>query len=127
MCSNRLPTLSLYWSQRESFGNSTIKKSISCDRYKLLSLKLYFAHPVKPDNPSKMYYVDKFIDCLKSAFQRARSDLTFQSFDESIVKFKGRSALKQFLPLKPIKRGIKLWCRCDSVTGYCYDLNVYSG
>ena len=31
------------------------------------------------------------------------------------------------MPLKPVKRGIKLWCRCDSDTGYTYDLNVYSG
>lgn len=31
------------------------------------------------------------------------------------------------MPLKPVKRGIKLWCRCDSESGYTYDLNVYSG
>ncbi len=85
-----------------------IKKSILRDRHKLLSSKFYFEHLMKSDNPSKTYYIDEFIDCLKSALQRARSDSTFQSLDESTVKFKGRSALKQFLPLKPIKRGIKL-------------------
>lgn len=44
-----------------------------------------------------------------------------------MAKFKGRSSLKQYLPLKPIKRGIKIWERCDAKTGYTYDLNVYSG
>lgn len=44
-----------------------------------------------------------------------------------MAKFKGRSSLKQYLPLKPIKRGIKIWERCDSLTGYVYDFNIYSG
>ncbi|XP_050297246.1 piggyBac transposable element-derived protein 4-like [Anthonomus grandis grandis] len=44
-----------------------------------------------------------------------------------MVKFKGRSALKQYLPLKPIKRGIKVWERCDSQSGYVYDMNIYCG
>ena len=44
-----------------------------------------------------------------------------------MAKFKGRSTLKQYLPLKPIKRGIKIWVRSDSLTGYAYDLNIYCG
>lgn len=44
-----------------------------------------------------------------------------------MTKFKGRSALKHYLPLQPTKRGIKIWERCDSNTGYVYDLNIYSG
>jgi hypothetical protein len=44
-----------------------------------------------------------------------------------MAKFKGRSTLKQFLPLKPIKRGIKIWMRCDAKSGYTYDLNIYKG
>ncbi|KAK9685333.1 Transposase IS4 [Popillia japonica] len=44
-----------------------------------------------------------------------------------MAKFKGRSVLKQYLPLKPIKRGIKIWERCDSQTGYVYDFHIYSG
>jgi hypothetical protein len=44
-----------------------------------------------------------------------------------MVKFKGRYSLKQYQPLKPIKRGVKIWERCDSRTGYVYDFNIYSG
>lgn len=29
--------------------------------------------------------------------------------------------------MKPIKRGIKFWMRCDTKTGYTYDLNIYTG
>nr|CAH7742974.1 unnamed protein product [Callosobruchus chinensis] len=65
--------------------------------------------------------------CLKHTFQKARSDSSFQSIDESMTKFKGRSSLKQFLPLKPVKRGIKIWVRSDAQTGYVYDMNIYCG
>lgn len=58
---------------------------------------------------------------------KIRSESTFQSIDESMVKFKGRSVMKQYLPLKPIKRGIKIWERCDSEAGFVYDLDIYSG
>ena len=44
-----------------------------------------------------------------------------------MTKFKGRSTLKQYLPMKPVKRGIKLWMRCDALTGYTNDMNVYAG
>lgn len=34
---------------------------------------------------------------------------------------------KQYMPLKPIKRGFKLWCLCDSKSGYLYKFDVYCG
>jgi len=108
-------------------GNTLIQKSISRDRFTLLTSKLYFANPEKPENPSKTYYVDELIDCLKMTFQKSREDSPRQSIDEGMVKFKGRCGMKQYMPLKPVRRGIKLWLRCDSYTGYCYDVNVYSG
>ena len=49
------------------------------------------------------------------------------SVDEAMVKFKGRSTLKQYQPLKPIKRGFKIWCRADSTNGYVDNFVVYTG
>ena len=47
------------------------------------------------------------------------------TIDESMIKFKGRSSIKQYLPLKPIKRGYKVWCLCDLVTGYLFNHQIY--
>ena len=44
-----------------------------------------------------------------------------------MVKFKGQSSLKQFMPNKPIKRGFKVWCRCDSHNGFTCSFQVYLG
>ena len=42
-----------------------------------------------------------------------------------ILTFVGRSAMKQYLPLKPTKRGIKVWVVAESQAGYFLALQVY--
>ena len=49
------------------------------------------------------------------------------SVDEAMIKFKGRSTIKQYMPKKPIKRGIKAWVRADSNNGYACDFQIYCG
>ena len=44
-----------------------------------------------------------------------------------MTKFKGRSSIKQYMPMKPVKRGIKLWTRCDAKTGHVCDTRIYCG
>ena len=49
------------------------------------------------------------------------------SIDEAMIKFKGRSSMKQYMPKKPIKRGFKVWVRGDAINGYVSELEVYAG
>ena len=49
------------------------------------------------------------------------------SIDEAMIPFKGRLSLKQYMPLKPVKRGIKVWECADSSNGFVCDLEVYTG
>ena len=44
-----------------------------------------------------------------------------------MIKFTGRSTLKQYMPLKPVKRGIKVWALADSHNGYFHKFQVYTG
>ena len=44
-----------------------------------------------------------------------------------MIKFQGCSAIKQYMPKKPIKRGIKVWVLGDSRIGYFSHLEVYLG
>ena len=39
----------------------------------------------------------------------------------------GRSSMIQYMPMKPTKRGFKVWVRADSVNGYFCDFEVYTG
>ena len=44
-----------------------------------------------------------------------------------MIKFKGRSSIKQYLPLKSIKRGYKVWCLCYPITAYLFNYQIYLG
>ncbi|KAF2896028.1 hypothetical protein ILUMI_10146 [Ignelater luminosus] len=127
MSYNWVPAFDHYWSKNESLGNRTTKKAISRDRCKRLSAKMYFNSLEKVANCRKQFYIEEVVNCLKLTFQKFRSEAAFQSIDESVAKFKERSLMKQYLPLKPIKRGIKIWVGSDSPTGYVYDLKIYAG
>jgi hypothetical protein len=44
-----------------------------------------------------------------------------------MIAFKGRHKAKQYLPSKPIKWGLKVWMRCDSLSGFCHQFEFYQG
>jgi hypothetical protein len=47
--------------------------------------------------------------------------------DEAMIGFKGRFFLKQYLPGKPTKWGIKAWVLADSAIGYLLKCDIYKG
>ena len=44
-----------------------------------------------------------------------------------MVKFYGRSILRQYMPAKPNKYGVKLWAICCACCGYSLTQNIYLG
>ena len=67
------------------------------------------------------------IDHLNLKFSKVLSNDSEQSIDEHMVKFKGRSGMKQYIKSKPIKWGFKFWFRCSSKSGYLYQMDIYLG
>ena len=49
------------------------------------------------------------------------------AIDEAMVPYKGRSSLKQYMPKKPVRRGLKVWMRADSTNSYVSQFQVYVG
>ena len=49
------------------------------------------------------------------------------SIDEAMKRYKGRTELRMYMPLKPDKFGIKFWARCDGKTSYMSKFELYSG
>jgi hypothetical protein len=47
--------------------------------------------------------------------------------DETLVATKGHSIMRQYIPSKAAKFGIKLWMLCESATGYILQMSVYRG
>ena len=49
------------------------------------------------------------------------------SCDEAILKFTGRSFMKQYMAAKPDKWGFKFWVLADSEFGYVLNCKMYTG
>lgn len=127
MSYNRVPAMKMYFSGNNTLKNDAIKNAIPRERFLLLSSKIYFNHPVKPNNCGKTYYMEEIVNCLKYTFQKSRTDSTYQSIDETMCKCKSRTSLKQYMKQKPIRVGVKMWSRCDACSGYIYDFDIYEG
>ncbi|GBN42843.1 hypothetical protein AVEN_5112-1 [Araneus ventricosus] len=64
---------------------------------------------------------------LKLNFLKHLSPYRELSIDEALIKYKGRLGIVQYMPMKPAKRGIKVWMLCDSRPGYVYNFEPYCG
>lgn len=82
--------------------------------------------PKKGENEyDRLFKIRPFLD-----YNSKRFKLLFdpsRNLSMSMVKYKGRSSLKQYMPMKPIKRGFKVWVIACAVTGYCLGMSVYEG
>ena len=82
------------------------------------------SHMIQKDKAWKMRPVIKH---LNNSFSHAMSPTTQQAIDEHMVKFKGQHAIKQYMPMKLIKGGLKMWCRNDFATGYLFQFDMNGG
>ena len=129
---NKLPEIRDYWSTNGYLHYAPIADRISRGRFEEITRYLHFVDSdtlLSRDHPqfSRLQRVDPIIDHLKHRFQSVYYPHCEVSIDEAMIPFKGRSSMKQYLPLKPVKRGFKVWVIADATNGYTYDLNVYTG
>ena len=129
---NHLPEIRDYWSVCEYFRYAPIADRITRDRFEEITRYLHFVDndslPARGEEGySRLQKVDPVISALKTNFQSAYYPHCELSIDEAMIPFKGRSSMKQYVPLKPVKRGFKVWAMADARNGYVYDLNVYTG
>lgn len=127
----KLPSYLDFWSSRRELRDEFISSSMSRDRFKWLLGNIHVNdNSVVPQRGSpqydKLYKLRPFIQKLSQTFLDCYKPSKNQAVDESMIRFKGRSTLKQYMPLKPIKRGYKVWIRADS-SGYVCQFQIYTG
>lgn len=74
----------------------------------------------------RLFKIRPILDHLNKKYQQCYNTSENQSIDENMIKFKGRSSLKQYMPLKPIKRGHIAWVRAN-MYGYTCQFEIYTG
>ena len=129
---NRLPSVDDYWSNDELLHYAPISKRIPRWRFREISRYLHFVNnddlaPRGDPMHDRLGKVRPLIDHLNSKFRSLYDPSRDVAVDEAMIKFQGRSALKRYMPMKPIKRGIKVWVLGDSTNGYFSRFEVYTG
>ena len=127
-----LPQLEDYWSSDILLGVSGIVDGMPIDRFKVLLQCLHLNDNTEMKRPGDPDYdrLHKLRPLLTKGKQNCLNQYNPHhqvSIDEAMVGFKGRSSLKQYMPMKLTKRGYKIWCLCDSTNGYLSNLDVYTG
>ena len=127
-----LPAVDDYWRRDPLLRYAPIADRITRDRFRELSRYLHFVDNdtlVPRDSPGydRLGKVRPLIDHLSNKFEELYQPHREVAIDEAMIKFQGRSSLKQYNPMKPIKRGIKVWVLADSHNGYFMKFQVYTG
>lgn len=124
----KYPRTRLYWSSDTAIRMDLIADSMSVNRYELILRHLHFVNnlELQENNPDKLKRIRPFLDKIQRNFISAAAPEEYQAIDEQIVPLKGRVGLKQYLPKKPKKWGVKIWVRAG-VSGYMYQFEIYQG
>lgn len=125
------PSYRDYWSTNPQLNDPYISSLMSVNRFGFFLGSLHISDNSKEPKKDeaaydKLYKLRPFLDKLNKNFKKSWKPNKYQSIDESMIKFKGRSSMKQYMPLKPIKRGYKCWVRADA-SGYVCEFQVYTG
>lgn len=127
-----LPSERDYCSTNSFLGVKQVQDIMSRTRYLKINQYLHFndsskAKPRGHAEHDKLFHIRPLINKLTETFAKAYAPNRENAIDEGLIKFKGRLAFKQYMPLKPAKRGIKVWLRADSTTHYVSAFEVYTG
>lgn len=121
-----------YWSSDIYVGNPGVKAVMNLKRYEKITQYFHVSErkdepPVGSPDYDKLYKVRHVMNVVGSNCKDRYKPREHQAIDEGMVAYKGREKHVMYMPAKPVKRGIKLFCRCDSQSGYLHQLEVYLG
>ncbi|KAJ8912470.1 hypothetical protein NQ315_014570 [Exocentrus adspersus] len=122
----KMPTLESYWSKDDLFRNSFIPKIMSRNRFQLLLRMWHFSSNKECPEGDRLHRIQPLLDMLNKNYQEIYTPGRTFCIDESIIPFQGRLLLKQYIPQKTHKYGVKLFKLCCD-NGYTWNIRIYAG
>jgi hypothetical protein len=116
------------WSASE--GRTCVRQFMVRSRFELITRFLRFDLASTRQcrrQQSKFAPMGSVYDMWEQTLSRPFIPHEYVTVDETLVSFRGRCSFKQYMPSKPAKYGIKFWCLCDAITGYCLRMRPYLG
>jgi hypothetical protein len=121
-----------YWKDDDFLGIPGFRNAMTLNRYEKITQYLHINNAAArtPRNDPDYHPVNKvkpIYDLAKSKFKQFYQHGTEISIDEAMKGFKGRCEIRQYMPAKPEKFGIKFWARCDGNSSYLSEFQLYTG
>ena len=128
----KLPSLDDYWKKDLHLHYDPVASRITRDRFRDIRRYLHFVDndtlpPPGTPGSDRLAKVRPLFEAVNSKCRTLYQPHRDVAVDEAMLKFQGRSSLKQYFPLKPVKRGLKVWVLADSTNGYFWNMQVYTG
>ncbi|KPP62821.1 piggyBac transposable element-derived protein 4-like [Scleropages formosus] len=127
---NQLPDYGMYWATDIFIGNAGFKKTMTARRFEKLNQNIHLCdremEPARgrPDYDG-LYKIRPLLNVVQSTMWEAYAPNRCLTIDAGAVAVKGRFSTAQYMPSKPIKKGLKVWMLCDSKSGYCHRAAIH--
>lgn len=124
----KYPSTRMYWSSVQGLRMDIIANSMSVNRFEEIKRFIHFVNNEGKENlkEDKFWKVRPVAKVLHDMFHSAMTPEEYQSIDEMMVPFKGKSSLKQYIKSKPKKWGFKVWVKASS-KGFVNCFELYEG
>jgi hypothetical protein len=131
----RQPNMKSYWMKEGSvFHCSIISKVMSRNRFNALIRCFHITNPATYVSEKGLPEYDKLgktrwlVDEIWKSCKRVWKLEKICTIDEMMIRYKGTYCpLRQYMPQKPQKWDIKIWCMACSLTKYVWNFAVYCG
>lgn len=122
----RLPKLADYWSREPMYKNEFASTSMSRNRFELLLRMVHYADNEDNTQNNRLHKVQSLVVKVVHNFQTVLGPGEMVCIDESLIPFRGRVIMRQYLKGKRHKYGIKIFKLCCN-GGYTYNIEIYAG
>ena len=119
--------LNLYWTGDYISQTPIFHETFSLERFQLLLRYLHFVSDEDADSNDRLRKIRPLLEMLCTSFRKTYMPEQNISVDESLMLFKGRLLMKQYIMLKRARFGIKIFYVCESKSGYAWDFFIYTG
>ena len=129
---NKRPRYKSYWSTEWLISMEGFRSVMSRDRFMSILRFLHIsdnsrAIPRGEDGYDRCFKIRAMLDILIPRWQSVFHMDKCTSVDECMIGFKGRIYMKQYMPKKPTKWGLKAWVLAGSTSGFVYNWKLYAG
>lgn len=129
---NQLPDAGMYWASDIFIGNAGFKKTMTARRFEKLTQYLQLcdreSEPVRGERGyDGLFKVRPLLDVVENTMWDAYTPNRCLTIDKCAIVMKGRFSPTQYMPSKPLRKGLTVWMLCDSRSGYCHRAKIYVG